>query len=376
MELSSVGLVMAVAVAAVGCSKAATKAGPGSGSAGAAQGSGGLVKSGAAGSAAGSAAGFAAVPGAAPTVVTSPQPQARDDRAKQLLSRGAECELRVGALPLDCPEYKAVGDYAFQNQNREEVGETCAAFLRDPDIKKRLLAATCLDHLNSGAKTPYFAPVLDALEAETDDVVREQIAWGIKGAHAMESKLDLRVLAVVTTFAADPKRDKAAGYLFWSFFPQYMIGSGPKPSAAAQALAIEALNRDDTGLQRTAFDSVTLLDDKPAVCAALVAAMRPDAKKWGDAAEAMAALNDACIADMPYAVKFTIERLLAGDINLRALERFDRKYELEAATRKNIVAALKKAKSSGFVRKVSEWERKDIDAAIAKFSKPREAPGK
>ncbi|MBP9084583.1 MAG: hypothetical protein KBG15_00630 [Kofleriaceae bacterium] len=367
MKLSSFGVV--ILVAAVGCSKASQESGAGAGSVGLAPGRNGTAGS-TIGSANGSGAGSAGVPGAAAPL------QARDDRAKQLLSRGAECELRQGALPLDCPESKAVGDYAFQNQNSAAVGETCAAFLRDPDVKKRLLAATCLDHLNTGAKTPYFAAVLDALEAESDDAVRDQIAWGIKSAHAMASKIDARVLALVTTFAADPKRDKAAGYLFWSFFPQYMMGSGPKPSAAAQALAIEALNRDDSGLQRTAFDSVNLLDDKPAVCAALVQAMRPDGKKWGEAAEAMASLKDACIADIPQAVQFTIERLLAGDINVRALERFDRKYELEGATRKNILAALQKAKSPGFVRKLSEWERKDIDATIAKFAKPREAPAK
>jgi hypothetical protein len=358
MKIFSFGAVMLVV--ATGCSKAAKESGSGAASGSAAKGGSGAVQ----GSAAGSA----------PAVAAPPSLQARDDRAKQLLSRGAECELRQGTLPLDCPEYKAIGDHAFQNQNSAEVGETCASFLRDADVKKRLLAANCLDHLNAGAKTPYFAAVLDALEAETDDAVRDQIAWGIKGAHAMTSKIDTRVLEVVIKFAADPKRDKAAGYLFWSFFPQYMMG--PKPSAAAQALAIESLNRDDSGLQRTAFDSVSLLDDKAAVCAALVKAMRPDSKKWADAAEAMASLKDACIADIPSAVNFAVERVLAGDINVRALERFDRKYELEAETRKNILAALKKAKSPGFVRKVSDWERKDIDAAIAIFSKPREAPTK
>ncbi len=373
MKLFSLGLVMLVA--AVGCSKAAKESTSGGAASGSAAKSGSGAAKGSSGRADGSAAGSAGAAGSAAIAASVPL-QARDERAKQLLSRGAECELRQGALPLDCPEYKAIGDHAFQNQNSAEVGETCASFLRDTDVKKRLLAANCLDHLNAGAKTPYFAAVLDALEAETDAAVRDQIAWGIKGAHAMTSKIDTRVLEVVTKFAADPKRDRAAGYLFWSFFPQYMMGSGPKPSAAAQALAIESLHRDDTGLQRTAFDSVALLDDKAAVCAALVKAMRPDSKRWGEAAEAMAALKDACIADIPQAVNFAVERLLAGDINVRALERFDRKYELEAATRKNILTALKKAKSPGFVRKVSEWERKDVDAAIAIFSKPREAPTK
>ncbi len=243
MRLSSVSLVMLVA--AVGCSKAAKESTSGGAASGSAAKSGSGAANGSGGHADGSAAGSAGAAGSAAIAASVPL-QARDERAKQLLSRGSECELRQGTLPLDCPEYKAIGDHAFQNQNSAEVGETCASFLRDADVKKRLLAANCLDHLNAGAKTPYFAAVLDALEAETDDAVREQIAWGIKGAHAMTSKIDTRVLEVVTKFAADPKRDKAAGYLFWSFFPQYMVGSGPKPSAAAQALAIESLNRDDT----------------------------------------------------------------------------------------------------------------------------------
>ena len=361
---------LVVLVAAVGCGKAANEYGTGAGSA---QG-----RNGAAGGMSGSANGSATgAPGVGATAIdAAAPPQARDDGAKQLLSGGAQCELRQGVLPLDCPAYKAMGDYAFQNQNSAEVGETCAAFLRDTDVKKRLLAANCLAHLNSSATTPFFAAVLDALEAESEDEVRDQIAWGIKGAHAMASKIDARVLAVVIKFAADPKRDKAAGFLFWSFFPQYMMSRGPQASAAAQTLAIEALNRDDTGLQRTAFDSVTLLDDKPAVCAALANVMQPERKTWGDAAEAMAALKDACLANIPQAVQFAVAQLLVGDINLRALERFDRTYELDAATRKNILAALKKATGSGFVRKLSEWERRETDAAIAKFSKPRVAPAK
>ena len=153
-----------------------------------------------------------------------------------------------------------------------------------------------------------------------------------------------------------------------------MMGSGPTASPAAQALAIASLDQDATPLQRTAFDSVTLLADKPAVCAALVRAMRPDAKQWAGAAEAMASLKDACIADIPNAVNFAIERLLTGDIDLPTFERFDRRYPLEPATRKKIVAALKKARSPGFVRKVGDWEIKNIDKTIAELSKPRDVP--
>lgn len=323
------------------------------------------VASAAAGSAAGSAAQTAKP--------IANKPQIRDDRAKQLLSRGAECELSQGDLPLDCPEYKAVGDYGFQNQGSAEVAETCAAFLRDEDIKKRLLAAHCLDSLNARGVTTQFAAGLDALEAEADDKVRERIAWAIKDAEAMDTPVHERALEIVKKFAADPKRAVAGGYLFWSFFPQYMMGSGPTASPAAQALAIASLDQDATPLQRTAFDSVTLIEDKPAVCAALVRAMRPDAKQWAGAAEAMASLKDACITDIPNAVNFAIERLLAGDIDLPTFERFDRRYPLEPATRKKIVAALKKARSPGFVRKVGDWEIKNIDKTIAQLSKPREA---
>ncbi|HPH64315.1 MAG TPA: hypothetical protein PLF40_01150 [Kofleriaceae bacterium] len=321
---------------------------------------------------AGSAAAGSGSAAQAPKPVT-PKPQVRDERANQLLSRGAECELSQGTLPLDCPEYKAVGDYGFQKQGSVEVAETCAAFLRDEDIKKRLLAARCLESLNGAGVTTQFAAGLDALEAEADDKVREQIAWSIKGAEAMATSVHERALEIVKKFAADPKRAVAGGYLFWSFFPQYMMGKGPTASLAAQALAIASLDQDDTPLQRTALDSVTLLEDKPAVCAGLVRAMRPDAKRWADAAEALASLKEQCSKDIPNALNFAIERLLAGDIKLLTFERFDRRYPIDPATRQKILAALKKARSSGFVRKVSDWELKDIDKTIAQFSKPSEA---
>ena len=93
------------------------------------------------------------------SAATKPEPlappakaQPKDEGARTLLAKGTACaRSSQGDLPLDCAEYKAMGDYAFQHQDDKGVAETCAAFLADPDPKKRLLAATCLDHLNARA---------------------------------------------------------------------------------------------------------------------------------------------------------------------------------------------------------------------------------
>jgi hypothetical protein len=228
-----------------------------------------------------------------------------------------------------------------------------------------LLAATCLDHMNARGVTPQLGAALDAIEAEKDDAVRKELAWGIKNAEAVTAKLDDRVIAVVTKLAADPKTEPAAGDLFDTLFPQYMMGSGPKPPAKAQALAIEALKRDGTAMQHSAFNAVKLLDDKPAVCAALGQAIRADAKQWASAADALADLKDACAADLPRVVDLTLTRLAAGDDHLDLLKKLDRTFELDAPTRAKIAKALKAAAG-----KAPDWQRKDFNETAAAFTKP------
>ncbi len=322
--------------------------------------------SGSTGSAGSGSAGSAVVPPAAAKPPAAPaKAQVKDDAAKQLIAKGTSCELRDGDLPLDCAEYKAIGDYAFQHQSSVEAAETCASFLGDPNPKKRLLAAECLFHFNAMGKTSALGFVLDAIETEQDPKIREREAWGIMDAEAVTAKLDDRVLALVTRLAADPKGDVAAGYLFGSLFPQYLMGHGPKPPAKAQALAIEALGRDGTGLQREAFNAVTLLDDKPAVCAALDAELRPDAKQWASAAEAVAAMKDACVANLAKTIDFVLARLAAGDDRLDVLRRYDSVFDLDAATRTKIARAIRKARA-----KAPAWQRKSFDETAAQFEKP------
>ncbi|HSD90083.1 MAG TPA: hypothetical protein VLB44_21275 [Kofleriaceae bacterium] len=304
-----------------------------------------------------------------PPPAAAAKPQAKDDGAKQLLAKGTTCELQQGSLPLDCAEYKAMGEYGFQNQGSDAVAETCASFLQDPDAKKRLLAATCLDHMNARAVTPQLGAALDAIEAEKDVAVRKQIAWGIKGAEAVTAKLDDRVIAIVTRLAADPKTEDVAGDLFDTLFPQYLAGSGPKPPAKAQALAIEALGRDGTAMQHSAFNAIKLLDDKPAVCAALAAAIRPDAKQWANAADAFADIKDACIADLPRVIDLTLARLAAGEEHLDLLKKLDRVFELDAPTRAKIAKAIKAATG-----KAPDWQRKSFNETAAAFSKPAVKP--
>jgi hypothetical protein len=222
--------------------------------------------------------------------------------------------------------------------------------------------------MNAVSATTQLGAALDAIEKEQDPVVREQLAWGIKSAEAVTAKLDERVLAVVNKLAADPKAETAAGHLFGTLFPQYMMGSGPKPPKAAQALALESLGRDGTYMQRTAFNSVKMIEDKVAVCAALGKVLQPDSKRWSDAVGSMIDLKDACAADLPKTIDFMLERLAAGDASLGVLQRIDHVYELDAPTRAKIASALKTARP-----KVKEWERKRLDETVGVFSKPRAA---
>ena len=312
----------------------------------------------------GSAAGATTVATPTPAPVAA-APKVKDDAAKQLLAAGTKCELRQGVLPLDCPEYKAMSDYAFQHQGSDEVAETCAAFLRDADIKKQLLAADCLEHLNSRGVTPQLGAALDAIEAEKRPEVRDAIAWSIKDAEAVSAKLDDRVLVLVTKLAADPKSETAASHVFDTLFPQYLMASGPKPPAKAQALALDALGRDGTAMQRSAFNAIKLIDDKPAVCKVLDAQLKPDAKSWASAAEAIADLKDACVAQVQPTVDLLLARLAAGDAHLDVLKKLDRVFDLEPAVRTKIATGIKAARA-----KAPEWQRKELDETAALFSKP------
>ena len=302
---------------------------------------------------------------APPSAQPAAKPTIKDDGAKQLLAKGTTCKLQQDALPLDCPELKAIGDYAFQHQGSVEASETCAAFLSDPDPLKKKLAAECLAHFNSNGVTPSLGFALDALEAEKDPKIQEEIAWGIKSAEAVTAHLDDRVLAVTQKLAADPKTETAASYVFSSLFPQYMMGSGPKPPAKAQALALASLRADGTAMQREAFNAVKLLDDKAAVCAAIDADLTPTAKQWSLAADAVASMKDACVANLAKTIDFVLARLAAGDDHLEVLQHYDSVFDLDAATRAKIAKAIRAAQP-----KATEWKRKGFGEIAAQFAKP------
>src|SRR5450432_1551381 len=302
-----------------------------------------------------------------PPPAATPAPakaQIKDTTVKDLLAKGTTCKATNNQLPLDCPEYKAIGDYAFQHQQSAEAAETCAAFLGDPDSNKKLLAAECLFHFNSITQTTQLGFALDAIDAEKDPQIIERIAWGIGRAEAVTAKLDDRVLATVTKLMANPKTEAAAGDLFESLFPQYMMGSGPKPPIKAQTLAIASLTHDGTGMQRTAFNGVKMLDDKKAVCAALDSELRLDGR-WSDAADAVADMKDACVANLAKTIDFVLVRLAAGDEQLGVLRRYDSVFDLDAATRAKIAKAIRAARG-----KAPDYRKKVYDDTAADFSKP------
>ena len=293
------------------------------------------------------------------------KPVVKDEGIKQLLAKGTACKLQQGSLPMDCGELKQVGDYAFQKQNSAEVGETCAVYLTDPDLPKRLLAAECLYKLNTSAKAGVLGYTLDAIEAEKDDAVRERMCWAAMGTEAVSAKLDDRTLAVVQKLAADPKSAIGAGWLFHALFPQYLMSKGPVAPAKAQAYALEVLKQDNTPVQRAALDSVSMIDDKAAVCAALDANLRPDAKNWAGSADALAAMKDACIANLAKTIDFILAQLKAGDDQLAILKRYDYVFDLDAPTRAKIAKAIRAARP-----KATEWKRKSFDETAAAFEKP------
>ena len=181
---------------------------------------------------------------------------------------------------------------------------------------------------------------LDAIEAEKDPKIEEEIAWGIKDAEAVTAHLDDRVLAVTQKLAADPKTETAASYVFSSLFPQYMMGSGPKPPAKAQAVALASLGADGSAMQREAFNAVKLLDDKSAVCAAIDADLSATAKQWALAADAVASMKDACVANLAKTIDFVLAKVAAGDDHLEILRRYDSVFDLDAPTRAKIAKAI------------------------------------
>jgi hypothetical protein len=296
------------------------------------------------------------------------RPQVKDATVQDMLAKGSACKLgENGTLPLDCPEYKAIHDYAFQHQGSEEAAETCAASLADPDQVKRLLAAECLNGFNAVTETKVFAWGLDAVEAETIPEVQKEIAWGIMNAEAVTAKQDDRVIADIKKLSANPQTVSAASNLLDSLFPSYVIGSGPKPPPAAQQLALDALRLDDSPMQYTALNvALTHLDDKAAVCAALDAAITPTAKTWWMAAEGIVTMKDACLALLPKIIDVALARAATNNPRLEVLQDFDHAFELEPPTRAAIAKALREARA-----KVPSEYRDDLEKLAKQFSAPR-----
>jgi len=296
------------------------------------------------------------------------KPQIKDLAVKDMLAKGSACKLGGdGTLPLDCPEYKAIHEYAFQHQGSEEAAETCAAFLADPDQVKRLLAAQCLYGFNSVTQTKVFAWGLDAVETETVPAVQKEIAWGIMKGEAVTAKQEDRVIADIKKLSANPQTATAASNLLDSLFPSYLIGSGPKPPPAAQQLALDALRLDDSPMQYTVLNvALTHLDDKPAVCAALDAAITPTAKTWWMAAEGIVTMKEACVALLPKTIDIALARAATDNPRLEVLEDFDHAFEIEPPTRATIAKALRAAKA-----KVPSEYRDDLEKLAKQYSAPR-----
>lgn len=264
----------------------------------------------------------------------------------------------MGAMLAKPADDKTVADFAFQHQNDTHVATACAAALASSDRVVRLRAATCLEHLTALADTSVLGGALDAIDAETDPEVRERVAWGIKGAEAVTAGLDDRVIAMVSKYP-----DDTGAHLFDTLFPQYLASHGPTPPAKAQALALAAIGQDGTPLQLRALDAIRLLDDKPAVCRALHAALRPDAKRWTDVVEAISAVGEPCRAEVPAIV----DALVASKKpQARAVTLIDHGFALDAATRGKLLAAVR-----AWITTAEPYEQGVLSAAQEQLTKPR-----
>ncbi len=285
-----------------------------------------------------------------------------------MLAKGSACKLGSdGTLPLDCAEYKAIHEYAFQHQGSEDAAETCAVFLADPDQVKRLLAAQCLYGFNAVTQTKVFAWGLDAVEAEKVPAVQQEIAWGIMNGEAVTANQADRVIADIRKLSVGPQTATAASHLLDSLFPSYLIGSGPKPPPAAQQLALDALRLDDSPMQSTAINVALIqLDDKPAVCAALDAAITPTAKTWWMAAEAIVTMKDACVALVPKTIEVALAHAATDNPRLEVLAQLDHAFEIEPATRAAVAKVLRAAKA-----KVPSEDRDDLEKLAKQYSAPR-----
>lgn len=303
-------------------------------------------------------------------------PEGRDAEAAKLVKAGAACKLdKDGDISLSCPEREAAGKYAFNKQQSKEIAATCAELVRDPDQAVKLVAAHCLFSLTSVAITPVLGHVLDSIEAEKHRIVRRQIAWGIADAQAVTAKLEDRVIALVEKLASKPEDEDAAGSVLDTLFPEYMLGSAPKPPKKAQDIVLGAFARKKGGLFIRACDKVRLVEDKAAACKAVAGAIVADSPEWW---RALAALNDIarqgapCGEYAPAALAVALEVYGKGDITApQELWKFAEVFELTPEQRKQAAADVTKIKA-----KAPDWKKKDLDRVIETFKKPYEAPTK
>jgi hypothetical protein len=293
-------------------------------------------------------------------------PSERDPEAAKRVLAGAACPLQNDDISLSCPEREVAGKYAFEHQQSVAIAATCAELLEHSNQSVKLVAAHCLDQLTAIATTPVLGPVLDTLEAEPDVTARRAIAWGIKGAEAATAKLEDRVLALVDKLARTPEDEAAAGNVLDTLFPQYLMDTAPKPPPAAQAVVLAALARKQGDLFIRACDLVRLVEDKPAACAAVAAAIDPGASEWW---RALAALNDLgapCASHAPAAIEVALAQYAKGKIDTpEQLGRLARTFELTPELRKKAAAGVKAARKTA-----PEWQRKAVDAAAAELAKP------
>src|ERR1700679_3847188 len=89
-----------------------------------------------------------------PAQASSPAHALGDDAGvKALLAAGTSCDLHYGMRPEDCPELLALHTYVQDHRDSTDTADTCAAVLTDPDPKKSLLAAKCLNFLSISVRS-------------------------------------------------------------------------------------------------------------------------------------------------------------------------------------------------------------------------------
>ena len=318
----------------------------------------------------------------------APKFAVRDEQAKQLLLAAAtipEDEV-VREVPKreHADTYNAYAEYTNGTSDEHPsppIVETCASFLTDADVRKRVLAARCVGN-GAGralkAPSPLRAPIVEivtsAIEHEQNTFVRRTFASALD--NIVEAKeltpepglpapIVDRLVALLPTLTSDS--DLQARVFRATFTPTFLVdGSHMLPSIEAFTLA--QIAKDTPGdMTSAAYDALPRIADQTKVCKAMASLLRPDAKTVGSVIGFVANRNCDDLVDR--AIDLAVSRAPDNIEALAVLDTFEQLRILPAATRARVAAALKAERD-----KVAAKDRSIVDHYAQVFAHKRNVP--